>query len=276
MLTHWEGEPVEVLRGLWEVPLLEIHASIGSTNDRAEELRASGAAPFTAVLAEEQTSGRGRSGSRWVSEPGRGVWLSVLAPATRSPAGGTVLPLLAGLAVAGAVEEVVPGAEARVKWPNDVLVGERKVAGVLCERAVAREPAPLAVVGVGVNVRPLPPNAPNEVRRRAVALEEVAGERVSRVLLTGRLLRGIRRLLGTASARLDPEVRRELEARDALRGRTVEAEGGLRGVARGVDDDGALVLEEADGTVQRLRSGRLARVEGMRMTPDEGGSACTS
>lgn len=261
MLTHWEGEPVDVLRGLWEVPRLEIHATLPSTNDRADELRSAGAPAFTVVVAEKQTAGRGRAGRHWVSGAGDGVWLSLLVPAASSEAGGTVMPLLAGLAVARAVEETVPEADPRVKWPNDVLVAGRKVAGILCERSVAREPAPLAVVGVGVNVRPPTADAPEEVRDRAAALEEAGGGgRVSRVGFTGRLLRACRDLLGASPTHLEARVRAELEARDALRGYRVKAEGGACGVAKGLDEEGALLLEEDDGTPHRVRAGRLLSV----------------
>ena len=278
MLAHWEGEPVAVLQDLWGVPLLEMHGTLPSTNDRARELRAVGAPPFTVVLAEGQSAGRGRSGAPWVSEAGRGVWLSLLAPAPRTAGGGTVLPLLAGLAVARAIEASVPGVSAQVKWPNDVLVSGLKVAGVLCEGGAVADSTALAVVGIGVNVRPLPEEAPEEVRCRAGALEDLAGARVSRVSFTGRLVRACRQVMENASPTLSRGARADLEERDALRGLRVETDGGVEGVAQGMDEEGALLVRDPHGERHRIHAGRVVRAEGrpaVETLRQQGGRACT-
>lgn len=248
--THWEGEPVRVWAELWGVPVVEVHDVLGSTNDRARELAAGGAPPFTVVLAERQTAGRGRSGSGWHSPAGGGLWLSTLLP----PSGGVPphLPLLVGLAVARAVEAACPGLEAGLKWPNDVEVGGRKVGGVLCERGDGA-----VVAGIGLNVRQRPGDFPEELRGRAISLETAAGAAVSRGALAGALLAELAEACG-APARCLTEARlAELARRDVLRDRRVTTEQAGGGVARGIGVDGALVLERPDGARVRVVAGSV-------------------
>ncbi len=250
-LTHWEGEPLSVLAGLWGVPALEAYQRIGSTNDRARELAAEGAAPFTVVLTEEQTAGRGRSGARWHDTSGRSLLLSILLP-TR---GGVSLhlPLLVGLAAARAVERAAPGLEARVKWPNDVMVQDRKAGGVLCEASRSG-----VVAGIGLNVRQRPEEFPDDVRRRAVSLEVASGASVSRRFLAGALIGELQELFDEPARRDLPAVaHRELSARDALQGRAVETVQEGPGTARGIAPDGSLLLERPDGSRVRVVAGSI-------------------
>jgi BirA family biotin operon repressor/biotin-[acetyl-CoA-carboxylase] ligase len=100
LLTHWDGEPIRVWARVWRADLVEAHDVLGSTNDRIKELAAQGAGPYSVVIADEQTAGRGRSGGVWHSPPGAGLWISVLLPLQ-----GVVpahLPLVVGVAAARA------------------------------------------------------------------------------------------------------------------------------------------------------------------------------
>jgi BirA family biotin operon repressor/biotin-[acetyl-CoA-carboxylase] ligase len=247
-LAHWEAEPLRVWEGLWGVPEVEAWERLGSTNDRARERAEAGAPPWTVVIADEQTRGRGRAGRTWSSPAGRGLWLSFLAPhpAARAP----LAPVLVGLALARAVARVC-GLEALVKWPNDLWLGDRKVAGILCEAA-----AGALVVGVGVNVRQRPEDFPDEIRGRATSLEAAAGRSVSRALLAGELLRGARALLDGAAPRLDGELGLELERRDLLRGRALRI-GDVRGKGAGVDPQGRLRVLTADGSIRAVVAGHV-------------------
>lgn len=258
LLTHWEGEPVPVWAATWGVPAVEAHDVLDSTNDRLGALARAGAAPWTVVLAEEQTAGRGRSGARWHSAPGEGLLLSVLLPT--APAGVPAhLTLTVGLAVARAVDAAA-GVSSRIKWPNDVLVDDRKVAGILCETASggprgrsAATPGGV-VAGVGINVRAPAGGFPAEVAGRATALEAAAGGPVSRAGLATGLLRALRPLV--ASDGWSVEARRELVERDALVGRRIATHVG-DGVARGLDEDGALLVETAPGVRRRVVGGSV-------------------
>lgn len=197
-----------------------------STNTRARELAAAGAPHGTVVTAVEQTAGRGRQGRTWTAPPGRALLCSVL---VREPP--RLLPLLAGAAVAQVV-----GPQALLKWPNDVLVERRKVAGILVE---GRPQEGWAVVGVGVNVALRPADFPAELRDRATTMG-LSPEAIESTL---------RRLLDALQARLarsPEELLEEVRGRDALAGQIVRWTGG-RGRADGIDGEGRLLVITDDG-----------------------------
>jgi BirA family transcriptional regulator, biotin operon repressor / biotin---[acetyl-CoA-carboxylase] ligase len=195
--------------------------SVGSTNARARELADTGAPHGTLVTASEQTAGRGRQGRTWVTPPGTAIAASVILRSFDD-----LLPLRAGLAVAD-----LAGGAARVKWPNDVLLDGRKVAGILVE---ARAPD-WAIVGIGVNVTGVPP----EVADIATSLgrDDVEG--------------ALDELLAALDRRVAQPAEPALAAlreRDALLGRRVRWSGG-EGVGAGIDATGALLVETPSGTV---------------------------
>lgn len=253
LLTHWEGEPVDVLARLWGVPVLEAHDRIGSTNDRVRDLAAGGTSPFTTVLAEQQTAGRGRSGSSWHDTPGDSLLLSTLLP-TSAPVP-LHLPLVVGLAAARAIDRATGGERfvVRLQWPNDLVVGERKTGGILCEGTRSG-----VVAGVGINVRQSPEDFPPGIRERAVSLESAGGAQVSRSKLAGALVRELIELCRPPfPAGLPGELHAELEARDALRNLSVLTVQEGRGTARGIAEDGALILERPDGSRARVVAGSV-------------------
>jgi BirA family biotin operon repressor/biotin-[acetyl-CoA-carboxylase] ligase len=180
--------------------------------------------------------------------------MSVVAPRV-DPAARALLPLRVGVAVCRAVERAAPGVRAGLKWPNDVQLGGRKVAGVLCESTPAA-----VVIGIGVNVRPgaLSP----EVGATAVALDEAAGVRVDRAGLAGALLSELRELLDGGAPTLAGALAREVDARDVLKDRPVTIASGESGVARGIEHDGALRLETIGGAVRRVVAGGVRVREG--------------
>jgi BirA family transcriptional regulator, biotin operon repressor / biotin---[acetyl-CoA-carboxylase] ligase len=209
-------------------------ARTDSTNLRARELAAAGAPHGTLVTAAEQTAGRGRQGRGWSAPPGRSLLMSLL---LRDPP--PQLSLRAGVAVAEVARSVdAAGRETLVKWPNDVLVGGGKVAGILVE---GRPQEGWSVLGIGLNVALGPDDLPAELRARAATLGLRPGD-VEGVL--GHLLVALERWLAAAPGL----VAGELRARDALRGRPVRWAGG-DGTGAGIDDDGRLRVDTGDGVV---------------------------
>jgi len=209
---------------------------LASTNDRARALAEAGAPHGALVTAGAQTAGRGRQGRVWVAPPGRALLMSLVVRDFDS-----LLPLRAGLAVAD-----LAGDGALVKWPNDVLVDGRKVAGVLAE---ARPRAGWAVLGIGINVAVAPDDLPPELRDSAGTLG----------LRPGELDAALAELLSRLAVRLAepaPAVLDALRARDALRGRPVRWAGGT-GTGAGIDDDGALRVRRADGGITTLDAGEV-------------------
>ena len=230
----------------WGVPQCGLFRRLDSTLDAVHDLGAQGAPAGCIVIAEQQTGGRGREGRTWHSPPG-GVWLGMLLRPQRAQL--APLAVRVGLAVADAVDALLGSSEVRLKWPNDVLLGDRKLAGILCESRWQGEAPHWLAVGVGVNVR----NAiPTEVARRAVALVERLPA-VRRLDLLDRLVPAI-----AALASGDPVLsERELSAfaaRDWLSGRQLRSP--AAGRARGLRPDGALLVDLGAATVA-VREGHV-------------------
>jgi BirA family biotin operon repressor/biotin-[acetyl-CoA-carboxylase] ligase len=232
---------------------------VPSTNTAAMVLAESGAVEGHTVAAERQTAGRGRHGRVWASPPGAGIYVSIV---LRPPAHAVpLLTLAAGVGVADGIQ-AASGADARVKWPNDVYLGTSpvvgKVAGILAEGGVSGTGVDHIVLGIGINVRPaaLPP----DVARRATSIEGELGRHVDRGAVFAEACAGVwlryRQLVdGDASRVLDAWRARSA---DAL-GRRVEWDepGGTgRGMARDVDASGALLVETPGGVV-RVSSGEV-------------------
>lgn len=247
-LTHWYGEPLSALRALWQVPTLEAYDRIGSTNDRAKELASEPMNTFALVLAREQTAGRGRRGARWHSPPGSGLWMSVVLPGRPE----LHVPLLVGVAVAQGIQELDPGLRLGIEWPNDLVTRGRKAGGILCEGVEAG-----VVTGIGINVLTPEGGFPETLRDRATSLEEEGHKALSHNDLAGSIIRALKRLFAAPADRLTPDVLAELEVRDALAGRRVLTEEHGAGTARGIERDGALVLERPDGSRVRVLSGSV-------------------
>jgi BirA family transcriptional regulator, biotin operon repressor / biotin---[acetyl-CoA-carboxylase] ligase len=209
---------------------------VGSTSDRARELATNGAPHGTLVTAGAQTAGRGRQGRTWTTAPGRALAMSLVLRDVPE-----LLPLRAGVAVAQAI-----GPAAQIKWPNDVLVDGRKVAGILVE---GRPQEHWAVVGIGLNVALAPDDFPPELRATAATLG-LTPEDVEPTLT--KLLEVLEAWLGRS-----PEVVLEaVRARDALRGHAISWSGG-EGTADGIDGDGRLMIRTGDGRRVALDAGEV-------------------
>jgi BirA family biotin operon repressor/biotin-[acetyl-CoA-carboxylase] ligase len=209
---------------------------VDSTNVRARELAGRGAPHGTLVTASEQSAGRGRQGRTWTAPANRALLFSVV---LRDPP--RLLPLAAGVAVA----EVV-GAQARLKWPNDVHVGGRKVAGILVE---GRPQERWAVLGVGVNVALRPEDFPPELEDSAATLGLEPGA-IEPVLV--KLLAALERWLQAPADQVLEAVR----ARDALYGLAVRWADG-QGRADGIDPEGRLLVQTAAGGRVALDAGEV-------------------
>lgn len=225
-----------------------------STNTRARELAAAGAPHGTVVTAGEQTEGRGRQGRTWTAPPGKALLYSALVRPLEPRH--MLLPLAAPLAVAEAAEELAPELECKLKWPNDVLISHRKLAGILIE---ARPQDGWAVLGIGLNLSISRSEFPPELHDTAVSLfdSEEGARGKSRPSLPAVARSGLppspRTAAVTVSRRLDHWLEANEQSildawrrRDALRGREVAWDGGS-GVADGIDDRGYLLVVTPGG-----------------------------
>jgi BirA family biotin operon repressor/biotin-[acetyl-CoA-carboxylase] ligase len=211
-------------------------ASTGSTSLDARDLAAAGAPHGTLVTAGEQLAGRGRHGRHWHAPAGQALLCSLV---LRDPP--PLLPIAAGVAVAELV-----GAQARLKWPNDVLLAGRKVSGILVE---GRPQEHWAVLGIGVNVALDPEQLPDDLKRSAGTLGLAATELEPTL---ARLLELLERWIAAPA----DEVLAAWRERDALLGEAVDwRDGG--GVGAGIDERGHLIVKLADGSLQTLDAGEV-------------------
>ena len=229
---------------------IEMHARVASTQARARELADAGSGPAL-IVADHQTAGHGRQGRAWIAPAGEALLASwILRPLPADPA---LFALLAGVAVARALaDRGVP--DARLKWPNDVQLSGKKVAGALADASTASADGAL-VLGIGVNVRQ---RDLGDLTATATSLA-LEGHDVDRLALLARLCRELDRIAS------GPEERRaalaEWRSRASMLGREVEVRAAgaapVRGLARELADDGALVLRTASGD-QRILAGEVS------------------
>ena len=226
------------------MPRVETYASVTSTLDVAHA-RAPSAAHGTLVLADEQTAGRGTHGRRWTSPPGAGVWLALIA----RPGDGASLDVLSvrcGLFAAEALDRLA-GTTVGVKWPNDLYVDERKLAGVLIEARWRGDRVEWVAIGFGLNV--VAPPLPSAIGLPAGC---------TRLDALVALLPALRRA-AEARGRLTADERTRWSARDVARGRMVT--GPSAGIVDGLSPAGELVVRGPDGSIVRHRTGSLTFAE---------------
>ena len=237
--------PAAALARRWGVPQCGVFRTLGSSLDAIHDLGAQGAPAGTVVLVEEQTAGRGRDGRTWHS-PAGGVWLGMLLrPPLPSPG---VLSLRIGLVLADVVEAVLgirptslSGPRAALKWPNDVLVDDRKVAGILCESRWQGDTLQWLGIGIGMNVAN---HVPAALVDRAISLRDLRPS-VRRIDILDQVVPTLLRLT-THDARLTEFECAAFARRDWLRGRQIRAP--LAGRAAGIRPDGALLVDTGAGT----------------------------
>jgi BirA family biotin operon repressor/biotin-[acetyl-CoA-carboxylase] ligase len=232
--------------------------SAGSTNQLALEAAQNGARSGV-WIADEQTAGRGRSGHKWHSTPGDGLYVSTLVTAPLTMARALWISLATGLAAKTAINEVAQ-LEVDIRWPNDLLIHGRKCGGILVETAV--DPAELdqsarlryAVIGVGINLNHM--DFPKEIAQLATSLKRAGGYPISREQLLAALLRQLDREIEMLSHD-SPLLARFAVASTWVRGKHVHVEesGGYTGVTAGLDDRGFLLVDGDDGKRRTVLSG---------------------
>ena len=248
--------------GLLGSPLL-FFSSIGSTNDVASRLALNGHCEGAVVVADAQTAGRGRRGRTWFSPPAAGMYVSVVVNPGRARVSpdraGALLTLAAGLALAEGVQQVT-GLPADIKWPNDLMVGRRKLAGILAEGVTSDAPDKVTsvVLGYGINVAPMA--YPPELADRATSLESELGRPVDRAGLCAETLAALaRRYDDLLQGRFDVILGAWRSRAPQSRGSRVAWEtpsGSRSGITAGVDDVGALLVQ-VGSQIERLVAGEV-------------------
>jgi len=247
--------------------------SCASTNAEAARWLAEGAAAFSTVVADAQTGGRGRRGRNWFSPAGQGLWVSFVLRPRLAPERAPLIALAGAVAAASALAEVgVSGV--RLKWPNDLLLGSRKLGGVLAElHGTPDASGRLGVVlGVGVNLAVPAGGFPAEIAATATSVLAERGVAPDRDAVLDALARGIRRWVGVMEQRGPGPLIEAFGAALAGMGEEVEVAlpaGPVRGVAAGIGPGGELLLRGRDGSVTRVLAGDVRLVEGHRQGAED-------
>jgi len=254
---RWEGSSAAELAERWALPAVHLYDRVGSTNDVARRLAEQGAAAGTVVIADEQVAGRGRGGKGWASPPGLGIWMSLVLRPPSLPSPG-LLPILVGLAAAEALDSYATPARVMVKWPNDLQIDGRKLAGVLCEASWIADGPGFVVAGIGINVLHTSSDFPPELCDTATSLRIATGAGPPRERVAAAVAAAVFRTAGAPPTELDPRLLASLKERDALLGRRVEVQAAqpIRGIAEGITASGALLVR-SDGMVHAVTSGTV-------------------
>lgn len=236
---------------------LTVLAKTDSTQTEAETRARAGAPEGTLVVAEEQTSGRGRQGRAWHSPPGRGVWMSTVlrpeGPLTAVPQ----LTLLAAVAVCRAIR-AASGVEAGIKWPNDLLAGGRKLCGILLEAVVEDGGIRHCIMGIGIDANLEESDYPKELRDRVTSLRRESGTEVDRSALIAAVMNEFETLYALyAESGFEP-IRLLWESLSVTLGREIvvrDVRGERRGRAEGLGAQGELLMRAEDGSLAAVYSG---------------------
>ena len=240
--------------------LIHYYDEIPSTNALAFELATEGGFHGEVVITESQTSGKGRRGRVWESPPGLNLYFSLILRPELPPQRAPELTLVAAVALAETLREA--GIPAEIKWPNDIQVDGKKVAGILTELSADTESVHFVVLGVGVNLNALPSDFPPEVARVATSLLEARGRRVPRALFTAALWTRLEHWLDRHAAEGFAPVRsawRELSCTLGAEVLVKTERREIRGVADDIDESGALLVR-TDAGVERVVAGDVEQL----------------
>ena len=258
-LTQLELSPLLSTHDLGRA--IHFHETVGSTNELAFRLAHDGAEHGEVVVAEQQTAGKGRRGRAWISPPGLNLYFSAVLrpelPSQRAPE----LTLVAAVALTEVLRE--SGAEAFIKWPNDVQIDGRKVAGILTELSAEPERVHFVVLGVGVNLNAQPGHFPEELRSTATSLALVRGQRVPRALFAAALWNRLEEWLDLHLETGFAAVRQRWKELSSTLGQEVLVRTDRRefqGLAEDIDTSGALLVRTKDGSIERVLAGDVERL----------------
>jgi len=258
--------PQEIQRGLSTNYIgKEIHyfPELKSTNIMAKEKalhRAEGVSEGTLIIAERQSGGKGRLGRKWFS-PAGGIWLSIILYPQLSPSYISRVTLMTAVAAVKAIE-ICTQIEPQIKWPNDILINEKKVCGILTEMSAELDIINWVVVGIGVNVNIDHQRFPEDIQANTISLKEVSGEEVLRVKLAQTFLQEFEKYYESLKRREFSSILKEWKLYSHTLGRKIRVDMGERivtGEAVNINEDGALILKKEDGELIKIIFGTILK-----------------
>lgn len=250
LTTKWAGKELHYLN------------ETDSTNMDAKRYAQAGAPHGTVIVTDMQTAGRGRKGKTWQSPAGKAIYMTILLRPDFSPDKASMLTLVMGLSVAQAVAEI-PGLNPGIKWPNDIVIDQKKICGILTEMNTQAEDTRYVIVGVGINVNNnSPEDFPEEIRQTATSLKIESGTSYSRAALLGRVLYYFEKNYDTFVSFLNlsglmEDYHKYLLNKDA-EVKVLDPKGTYTGIARGINAAGELLVEKENGEVVSVYAGEVS------------------
>jgi BirA family biotin operon repressor/biotin-[acetyl-CoA-carboxylase] ligase len=251
--------PYEVKKGLKTKFMgKDIHyfKEVDSTNDVAKYLAENGAEEGTVVVAEIQNRGKGRRGKTWISPPG-GVWMSIILRPDIPPSKAPQLTLVTGVAVAETLKKELK-LDVGIKWPNDILIGNKKVCGILTEVNASINKVNYVVVGIGIDMNVDVPLFPPDLQKGATSLKNELDTEINGAILVQKFLLNLEKLYNQFTDGKFPDILNEWRFLSKTIGSKVEVRTRgktIRGDAVGINKDGILILELDDGSLRKIISG---------------------
>lgn len=243
---------------------VQVFHETASTNDIVEKLARDDVREGIVVFAESQTRGRGRLGRRWISPAGKGLWFSVLLRPQLPPTAATQLTVLSAVAVARGIERHT-GLRPAIKWPNDIVFGTRKVAGILLELGAELDHIRHVVLGIGIDVNQTAEELSEELRPIATSLRMEGGRPFDRADLAAAVLCELDAAYGRLRRGDFHEISDEWMRRCSTLGRRVSIRSGDRvvvGRAESLDEDGALLVRTDHGRLEHIIGGDVSLIRG--------------
>jgi len=239
------------------------YKKVDSTNDIAYSLAEKGMREGVVILAEEQAKGKGRLGRSWASPANSGIYMSCILRPRIIPTEIPKITLLVAVAVARSVRDMC-GLWALIKWPNDIMINDRKVCGILTEMKAEQDKVNFVIVGIGVNVNTHLKGLPKGASSLREEMMKIGGnEHISRVALTRRILENLEENYNLLKERgFDPiiEVWKELSAMLGSRVKVMMQNRGFEGQVQNIDQDGALIVRRDSGILEKISSGDITMI----------------
>ena len=234
---------------------------VDSTNDVAKYLAEEGAEEGTIVIAEIQNRGKGRRGKTWISPPG-GVWMSIILRPDIPPFNAPQLTLVTGVAVAETLKKEC-NLDVGIKWPNDILIGNKKVCGILTEVNASIEKINYVIVGIGIDMNVDVPLFPPDLQKGATSLKNELDTEINGAILVQKFLLEFETIYNEFKAGKFPEILKEWRSLSKTIGNNVEVRTRgktIRGEAVGINKEGILILELEDGSLRKIISGECLHI----------------
>ncbi len=249
----------------WPAEKMHCYAEVDSTNTVARQWAQKAANRETrhglAVTAESQTAGKGRLGRPWNSLPGAGIWCSVVLAPPIALTEASRFSFIAAVAIAYGIKQYT-NLEVQIKWPNDLLIQGQKICGILVEMAAEAEQVDYFILGFGLNVNQRQDDFPEELQKKATSLYAQSGTKIDRMALLSQILRSIEKHLDLYQKEGFAPIRQKWLDSACFLGEKVVIRQQERiieeGILRGIDDDGALLLEQSNGQLIRILAGDVS------------------